>query len=208
MLPWEKHRSSKTHAPAQGPFRALALAATAATLLAAASPAAADTRHASVGFHAEAGAGAAFFLADAGAYSAPGPAIDVRVGYDLFSWLSVGVHLGASIHEATVPPPPVGEYYQLYHGGADLRLGLQLGRVGMFVDGRAGGSLISSNVLEKVAILAPEQRFSLSYAAGAGVEYQIENRHYAFGLAGQWMAMPDFDKTQGVTTRLYLRYTY
>lgn len=199
MLPRDKHRSSSS---------CLALAAAAAALLAIARPAAADTRHASDGFHAEAGAGVAFFLADAGAYSAPGPAIELRVGYDLFSWLSVGVQLGASIHEATVPPPPVGEYYQLYHAGADLRLGFRIGRVGMFVDGRAGGSLISSNVLEKVAILEPDEHLSLSYAAGAGIEYQIENRHYAFGLAGQWMAMPDFDKTQGVTTRLYLRYTY
>jgi opacity protein-like surface antigen len=183
---------------------ALALAAA----LLAASEAAAEPRHASVGFFSEAGAGAAFFLADAGSYAKLGPAIDIRVGYDVFPWLSVGGHLGASIHEATVPPPPVGEYFQLYHGSADVRLGYLFGRLGAFVDGRVGGSMISSNVLEKVAILEPGQRFSLSFAAGAGVEYQLENRHYAVGLAGQWMLMPDFDGTQGVTTRLYLRYTY
>jgi hypothetical protein len=137
-----------------------------------------------------------------------GPAIDIRAGYDVFSWLSVGGYLGASIHEATVPPPPVGEYYQLYHLGADLRLSYLFGRIGVFIDGRAGGSMISSNILEKVAILEPGQRFSLSFAAGAGVEYQLENRHYAFGIGGQWMLMPGFDGTQGVTTRLYLRYTY
>jgi hypothetical protein len=182
--------------------------AIAAALLAASEPAAAEPRHASVGFFSEAGAGVAFFLQDAGTYSEIGPAIDIRVGYDVFPWLSVGGHLGASIHEATVPPPPVGEYYQLFHGGADVRLGHLFGRIGAFVDGRVGGSLISSNVLEKVAILEPGQRFSLSFAAGAGVEYQIENRHYAFGLAGQWMTMPGFDGTQGVTTRLYMRYTY
>ena len=180
----------------------------AAGLLAASWPAAAEQRPASVGFFSEAGGGPAFFLQDAGSYSAMGPAIDIRVGYDLFSWLSVGGYLGASIHEATVPPPPVGEYYQLYHLGADLRLGYLFGRVGVFIDGRAGGSMISSNILEKVAILEPGQRFSLSFAAGAGVEYQLENRHYAFGVGGQWMAMPGFDGTQGVTTRLYLRYTY
>jgi opacity protein-like surface antigen len=180
----------------------------AAGLLAASSPAAAEQRPASVGFFTEAGGGPAFFLQDAGSYSAIGPAIDIRAGYDVFSWLSVGGYLGASIHEATVPPPPVGEYYQLYHLGADVRLGYLFGRIGVFVDGRAGGSMISSNILEKVAILEPGQRFSLSFAAGAGAEYQLENRHYAFGIGGQWMTMPDFDGTQGVTTRLYLRYTY
>lgn len=186
----------------------LAALTLAAALLAASQPAAAEPRHASVGFFSEAAAGVAFFLQDAGSYSEIGPAIDIRVGYDVFPWLSVGGHLGASIHEATVPPPPEGEYYQLYHGSVDIRLGHLFGRIGAFVDGRVGGSMISSNVLEKVAILEPGQRFSLSFAAGAGVEYQLENRHYAFGLAGQWMAMPDFDGTQGVTTRLYLRYTY
>lgn len=186
----------------------LAALALAAALLAASKPAVAEPRHASVGFFSEAGAGAAFFLQDAGAYSEIGPAIDIRMGYDVFPWLSVGGHLGASIHEATVPPPPVGEYYQLYHGGADVRLSHLFSRIGVFVDGRVGGSMISSNVLEKVAILEPGQRFSLAFAAGAGVEYQLENRHYAFGLAGQWMTMPGFDGTQGVTTRLYLRYTY
>jgi opacity protein-like surface antigen len=187
--------------------RTMALAL-AAGLTFASSPAKAEPRHASVGFFTEAGGGPAFFLQDAGSYSAMGPAIDIRAGYDLFSWLSVGGYLGASIHEATVPPPPVGEYYQLYHAGADLRLGYLFGRIGVFVDGRVGGSMISSNILEKVAILEPGQRFSLSFAAGAGVEYQLENRHYAFGLGGQWMTMPGFDGTQGVTTRLYLRYTY
>jgi hypothetical protein len=192
----------------RSPGAQLAALALAAALLAASEPTAAEPRHASVGFFSEAGAGAAFFLQDAGSYSEIGPAIDIRVGYDVFPWLSVGGHLGASIHEATVPPPPVGEYYQLYHAGADVRVGHLFSRIGVFVDGRVGGSMISSNVLEKVAILEPGQRFSLSFAAGAGVEYQLENRHYAFGLAGQWMTMPDFDGTQGVTTRLYLRYTY
>lgn len=184
---------------------ALALAA---GLSFASSAAQAEPRHASVGFFTEAGGGPAFFLQDAGAFSAMGPAIDIRAGYDLFSWLSVGGYLGASMHEATVPPPPEDEYYQLYHAGADLRLGYLFGRIGVFVDGRVGGSMISSNILEKVAILEPGQRFSLSFAAGAGVEYQLENRHYAVGLGGQWMSMPGFDGTQGVTTRLYLRYTY
>ncbi|WP_428261822.1 outer membrane beta-barrel protein [Haliangium sp.] len=184
------------------------IAAVGATLaLLCAAPASADT-HASRGFFAEVGAGATQFLPDAADYAKLGPALEFRVGYDLFSWLSVGGYAGASIHEATVPPPPVGEYFQLYHGGADLRLGYRFGRIGAYVDGHAGVSMISTNVLEKVAILEPGQRFSLSYAAGAMVEYQLENRHYAVGLAGQWLAMPDFDSTQGVSSRLYLRYTY
>ena len=45
--------------------------------------------------------------------------MDLRIGRDLFSWLSLGVYVAASSHEATVPPPPDGEWFQLYRGGAD-----------------------------------------------------------------------------------------
>ncbi|ACY16465.1 hypothetical protein [Haliangium ochraceum] len=172
----------------------------------------ADPRPSSTGLFTEFGVGPALFIQDAGSYVAPGPAIDLRAGYEPFTWLAVGAFLGISNHRATVPPPPVREYFQLYQAGVDLRLAYSFGAVGVFVDGRVGGGVISSNVLEKVGILEPAQRFSYSYAAGAGLEYQLENRHYALGLAGQWMAYTDFTPPEGpmggVTTRLYLRYTY
>lgn len=181
------------------------------TLLLAAGSAAADSaerRPASVGTYAEAGMGATAFLGSAAGYSAVGPVLDLRVGRDLASWFSLGVRLAASTHEATVPPPPEGEYYQLYSAAADMRLGFRTGRMGGFIEGHVGGSMMSSNILAKVAILEPGEQLSLVYGGGAGAEYQMENRHYAFGLAGHWMMMPQFASTQGISARLYLRYTY
>jgi hypothetical protein len=169
---------------------------------------AAHARPASQGFYAEIGAGAAGFLGDAAAYSRVGPAFGLRLGYDLTSWLSVGAHLGASTHEATVPPPPEGEYYQLYDGAADARLGFRRGALAVFASGGAGLALVSSNVLAKVDILEPGRYHSVMFHAGGGLEYQLQNRHFAFGLAGQWAMRPQFDATQTVTGRLYLRYTY
>jgi hypothetical protein len=171
-------------------------------------PGVAYARPASEGYYTEAGMGAAAFLGDAAPYSAIGPNLELRVGYDVLSWLSAGLHLGASTHEATVPPPPEGEYYQLYTAAADLRLGWRLDRVALFADGGVGLGAVSSNVLARVGILDPGESVSLTFRAGAGVEYQLQNRHYAVGLAGQWLSMPGFDGTQGVATRLYLRYTY
>ncbi|GAB4513849.1 MAG: hypothetical protein Tsb0020_32200 [Haliangiales bacterium] len=188
--------------------RRWALALLALLSLTAAATASADPRHASSGFFAEVGAGPVVFLPDASDSAEIGPAVELRFGYEPFSWLAVGAFASASTHEATVPPPPVGEYFQLFYGGADLRLSYLFGRVGVFVDGRVGISAISSNVLEKVEIIEPDEQFGLFYAAGAGVEYQIENRHYAFGLAGQWVTLADFDAIQAVTSRVYLRYTY
>lgn len=168
----------------------------------------AQDRPASVGYYAEAGMGATAFLGEAAPYAATGPVLDLRLGRDLRSWFSVGVRLAASTHEATVPPPPEGEYFQLYGAALDTRLGFRLDRIGAFIEAHVGASAMSSNILAKVGILDADERFSLVYGAGAGTEYQMENRHYAVGLAGHWMALPQFDGAQGISARLYLRYTY
>lgn len=171
-------------------------------------PGLAQARPASVGYYAEAGIGATALLGAGADYSRMGPGFEVRTGYDLFPWLSLGLHLGASTHEAVVPPPPEGEYFQLYSGAAEARVGTLIGRWGLFADGGLGLGMMSSNILARVAILEPGERFTVVYRAGGGIEYQLQNRHYAFGLAGQWLGMPAFDNTQGVAARLYLRYTY
>lgn len=168
----------------------------------------AHARPASTGFFAEIGAGAAGFIGGATHDAAIGPTMAARIGYEPFSWLAVGVHLEGQNHEATVPAPPVGEWFQLYRGGVDARLTARVGGFAMFVEGGAGGAYISSNVLQKVGILDPGERVSLVVDGGAGLEYQLQNRHYAFGLAGDWWMFPQYASTQGAGGRLYLRYTY
>ena len=171
-------------------------------------PSLAEARPASRGLFTEAGLGAVGFLGPHQPDAAIGPALAVRVGYDLFTWFSVGVHLGASSHEATVPPPPEGEWFQLYRGHADGRLGFRVDELAFFVEGGLGGALISSNVLGKVGVTDPGETFGIAFNAGGGLEYQIENRHYAFGVAGDWWLVPDFDALTGIEARVYLRYTY
>lgn len=172
------------------------------------SPAWAEPRPRSHGFYAEAGIGARGFLGEAAESSKIGPVASLHIGYDLFSWLSVGGLLETSTHEATVPPPPEGEYYQLYSGGGEGRLGFAAGPMAFFVDGAVGVTLISTNILAKVMILDPGEELTIFFAAGGGFEYQLQNRHYALGIAGGWQSLPAFDRTQGVSGRAYLRYTY
>ena len=171
-------------------------------------PAAATARPASTGSFVEAGLGATAYVGSASSYSSVGPTLVMRVGRDLFSWLSVGAYLGASIHEATVPAPPEGEYYQLYRGGGDARLGGRFDKLALFVEGGAGVSMISTNVLGKVMITEPGERFSLTFHGGAGAEYQVENRHYAFGVAVDGWLLTQFDAATAVEGRAYMRYTY
>ena len=187
------------------PILFTALVGVSATL---ARPGTAEARPTSVGFYTEGGLGATGFLGAGQDYSKIGPNLELRMGYDLFKWLSVGGLFGLSTHEATVPPPPVGEYFQMYTALAEARIGVSVGPVNLFVDGGFGFAAMSSNVLSQVAILDPGESFSVALRAGGGLEYQLQNRHYAIGLAGQWMNMPGFASLTGVSTRLYLRYTY
>jgi hypothetical protein len=183
-------------------FVALALGST----LAASTTAVA--RPASTGWFAEGGLGAVAFLPRAASDASVGPTLDLRIGRDLFSWLSIGVDLAASSHEATVPPPPEGEWFQLYRGSADARLCGRFDRIAAFVEGGAGLAMISSNVLGKVMITDPGERFSIAFHGGVGVQYQLENRHYAIGLAADGFLLPQFAAIRAIDSRLYLRYTY
>jgi len=176
-------------------------------LLASSNTADAD-RPASTGFYAEAGVGATGHLGAARSWSAIGPTVDLRVGYDLFSWLSVGIAASTASHEATVPPPPEGEWYQLYQARGDARLGFRVDSLAFFAEGGAGAAYISSNVLGKVMVLDPGERFTIAFAGGGGLEYQLQNRHYAFGVAATYWMLPQFDALQGVEGRFYMRYTY
>ena len=169
---------------------------------------AADARPASTGWFAEGGLGAVAFLPKASHDAALGPSLDVRVGRDLFSWLSVGITLAASSHEATVPPPPEGEWFQLYRAGGDVRIRARLDRFTLFAEGGAGAAMISSNVLDKVMITEPGERFTIVFQAGGGLEYQLENRHYAFGAAAGAFLVPQLDALRAADARIYLRYTY
>jgi hypothetical protein len=188
-----------------GALRAGALAAAAVAL---ALPSAAAARPASRGFYAEAGLGAVGLLGDGRHAAAVGPALALRAGYDVTGWASLGVVAEASSHEATVPPPPEGEWFQLYQGRLELRLGARAGALAFFAEGGAGVAAMSSNVLAKVGILDPAERVSLAVSAGAGLEYQLQNRHYAFGVAADGWLLPAFDSLTGLGARAYLRYTY
>ncbi len=169
---------------------------------------AAPARIASTGFFAEAGLGAVGFLPSAASDAQAGPAMTLRIGRDVFSFISLGVYLAASSHEATVPPPPEGQWFQLYRGGVDARVGGRFNTIAAFVEGGIGASLISSNVLEKVMITKPGKPYSVTFHGGAGAEYQLENRHYAIGIALDVFLEPQFATMKAIEPRLYLRYTY
>ncbi len=182
-----------------------ALAAGVVFLLASA---AADARPSETGIFAEIGLGGAGFVGHAAPHTKPGLSVSARVGYDLFPWLSAGVAAIAATHEATVPPPPERQHLQIYGAAAELRIARPSGRLIPYASGGAGAALMSTNALQRVGLLEPEQRESLMISGGAGVEYQLQDRHYAVGAGGQWALFPGYADAQFVSGRAYLRYTF
>jgi len=165
-------------------------------------------RVASTGFFAEGALGAVTYLPHTSKDANTGPELSLRIGRDVFSWFSLGLYAAASSHEATLPPPPTGQWFQLYRGGADGRLGGRIGAIAFFVEGGAGIAMISSNVLEKAMVTDPGEKYSITFHGGAGLEYQLENRHYAVGIGVDGFLVPQFATMKAIDSRLYLRYTY
>lgn len=158
------------------------------------------------GFYAEAGLGASGFLGQTAEYAALGPSVGLRLGYGLTRWFAVGGIVSAATHEATVPPPPEDEFFQLYRLGATARLTLPVGRISIFADGALGAAFVSTNVLDKVEVTQPESHAGLFTSAGGGLAYHIQSRHFSLGVAGEWTLYPAFAASQAVGVRVFLRY--
>jgi hypothetical protein len=183
---------------------ALSLGATTALAM----PAHADDRPVSVGPYAQVSIGGQKMVGKTKRRTNEGPKLAMRVGTDLFSWFSVGGRLDLASHEVVLPRPPEGEYTQFYGAAGEARLSVSIGRVALYAEGSLGYSMISTNVLETVDILEPGETFSPTIGAGGGLEYQLQNRHYAFGLGGEWNLLTQFAQMHTVNVSAHMRYTY
>jgi hypothetical protein len=164
-------------------------------------PAAAKVR-----FFSEGDLGGRFFLGTGGENAALGPVFGVRVGAAFTSWLHLGVVVMTSVHEATVPPPPDEEFFQLYTGAAEVRLGFRIGRIGIFAQQQGGIGIVSTNILDDVGITQPDRHWSPFIGAGGGLIVHTGNPRFSFGAGGDWTMYPAFDSLQTVTIRLFVRY--
>ncbi len=158
-------------------------------------------------FYSEADLGALIFLGGAGDHADPGPALGARLGVGFTPWLYLGARVAGSTHEAVVPTS-VGQYFQLYETGVDVRIAGRVGRFGLFVETGGGWSIFSTNILDAVAITQPYRHAGPYLSGGAGLEYLTENPRYAFGLAGDFAIYPEFESLQTLSVRVYLRYSH
>ena len=167
-----------------------------------------DDRPVSVGPYAQVSIGGKDTLGKTKSYAARGPSLRIQAGTDLFQWFSLGGRVELATHEATVPAPPEGEYMQFYDVAGEARLSANIWRIAVYAEGTLGYSAVSTNILEKVDILEPGERYSPTLGAGGGLEYQLQNRHYAFGVGGHWTLYTAFEAMQTASALAHMRYTY
>ncbi len=158
------------------------------------------------GFFATGELGALVFLGKAGRYAGPGPAFGVRLGYDIFRFMDVQVHVTGGSNDADTPAPTSGQAFQTLLYTGELRFTARFRRVGLFAEGGAGVAQLTSNVLDLVGI-TDGQRFSLAVVGGGGIDYHTLNRHFSVGLDADYVWMEGFSKTSSLTASAYLRYT-
>jgi len=160
------------------------------------------------GFFVSGELGALVYLGRATKYAGAGVHFGVRLGYDLTRWLALQAHVAGSSNDANLPAPTVGQSFQTFLYAGELRAQLQLRRFALSLEGGAGITQLSNNVLDQVDISAGGNLVSLAIVGGAGLDYHTLNRHFSLGLAADYIWMQGFHSTHALTATAYLRYTH
>jgi hypothetical protein len=161
------------------------------------------------GIYGEAEVGTLLFVGDAGSSVGPGAVVGVRLGYDVFRWVALQVHVAGSTHTTTFRDmPQSGQILQFYQGSAELKLTMRFNRVAASAMGGAGLALISSNLLGTTGLTEPDVQNTLVYLGGLGADYHTMSRHFSFGLAATFAKYQRLRTTGAIAATAYVRYTF
>jgi len=158
------------------------------------------------GFFASGELGAFVFIGRAAKYAPAGPTFGVRLGYDITRWLAVQAHVSGTSADANLPPPTIGQSFQLLLYAAEARLQLQIRRVALSLEAGAGAVQITSNILDQVNVT--KGAFSLGVIGGVGLDYHTLNRHFSVGLDVDYLWLQGWTSSHGLSATAYLRYTH
>ena len=163
------------------------------------------------GLFLEAQLGAIGYWGDLGKVSKAGPRLAVSLGYELASWVSVLLQVGASFHDTSHPPPPARTSYELLEALVGLRLTVPLTtQAALWADGLAGGVWTSGDVLRSLGFrdaVFP----TLHYGGELGFDWHIRSRHHSLGMLGGGRIYPGLTRNRfstGAYGSLYLRYVF
>jgi hypothetical protein len=161
------------------------------------------------GLYGEAEVGTLIFIGDAGGPLGAGAGIGARLGYDLFRWVALQVHLFGSTHTTDFPGmPQSGQLLQLYQGTVELKLTLRHKQVAAALMGGGGLARLSSNLLGTTGLTEPDVQNSLALLGGLAADYHTLSRHFSFGVAGTFARFARLHTTGAIAATAYVRYTF
>ncbi len=164
-----------------------------------------DPKKFAKGFFLSGEIGATTYFGKLGKAASPGLSFGVRTGYDIFRYLSIEVRVSGQSSSATTPPPVLGQTFQLFLYGGDIRVTLPIKQVSLSLEGGAALGHLSSNVLQPIGI---NRKLGLVALGGVVIDYHTLNRHFSVGLAADYLYLHHFGRAHGLQTVAYLRYTH
>lgn len=164
-----------------------------------------DPKKFSKGFFAAGELGATTYFGKLGQAAGPGFSFGVRAGYDIFRYLSVELRVSGQSSTANTPPPVLGQTFQMFLYGGDVRVTLPIRQVSLSLEGGAALGQLSSNVLAPIGIT---KKLSLVALAGLVIDYHTLNKHFSLGIAADYLYLHSFGQAHGLQTVAYLRYTH
>jgi hypothetical protein len=158
------------------------------------------------GLYTEGEFGALWFSGRASDEIAPGFAVGARVGYDIFRFFAVQLHLMGSTHQSQGDTPIAGQLLQMYQGTLEGKLTLRLVQWSFFAEGGLGAARMSSNLLYARGLA--KYRTGFTAGGGAGLDYHFLSRHFSVGLRGGYYVLSDVTGSRDANATMYLRYTF
>jgi len=158
------------------------------------------------GLYTEGEFGALWFNGRASAEISPGFAVGARVGYDIFRFFALQVHLMGSTHQSQGDTPIAGQLLQMYQGLIEGKLTLRLVQWSFFAEGGFGAARMSSNLL--AARQLARYRTGFTAGGGAGLDYHFLSRHFSVGVRGGYYVLSDVSGSRDGNVTMYLRYTF
>lgn len=136
----------------------------------------------------------------------PGFGATARVGYEIRRWFALAAHATGSVSRYDDGVLDRELFQQFWYLG-EARFGIPFRRFLIAVQGGAGVTQVSSNLLQIAEIAPDNRRFAFSYDASVAFDIHSLSRHFSGGLVATYFGVPAFDNAGAVTIGLYLRYT-
>jgi hypothetical protein len=170
------------------------------------------------GLYTDGEVGAVTWIGKAGDKLGTGFGLGARLGYDLFRFVAIQLHVLGSTHQGNFPNMPQNDQLlQVYQGTAELKLTYTFRQLSIYGYGGFGLGRMSSNLLASAGLMGPPGGAANPAAVslntfvldgGGGFDWHTLNRHFSLGLNVGYSQLTEVSASGTLATTVYLRYTF